>query len=225
MLFVLNTNYHSSQRNVVKVIWRMLFTSQKTKLSVVVLEERRYRVFQNNFCPPIEKCVLAISTLWKWSSLSIWILPESCSIQSSSRLVYYDSCQLIFLSWRWFSGVLFGGWQWNNVCITSSMRIGGHKVRMGPGGSSLQKYTSWYPRRVLLPIAVNHSGKKRHFYPKNILQLGKEIHKPFCENRFICIKYQIIYVWEKQKKSLESNIFSWSAQFLTFSLTNSRDEW
>ena len=176
MLFVLNTNYHSSQRNVVKVIWRMLFTSQKTKLSVVVLEERRYRVFQNNFCPPIEKCVLAISTLWKWSSLSIWILPGSCSIQSSSRLVYYDSCQLIFLSWRWFSGVLFGGWQWNNVCITSSMRIGGHKVRMGPGGSSLQnqKYTSWYPRRVLLPIAVNHSGKKSIVTQKIFSNLGKK---------------------------------------------------
>lgn len=31
----------------------------------------------------------------------------------------------------WFSAKLSPGWQWNNVCITSSMRIGGHKVRMG----------------------------------------------------------------------------------------------
>ena len=163
MLFVLNTNYHSSQRNVVKVIWRMLFTSQKTKLSVVVLEERRYRVFQNNFCPAIEKCVLAISTLWKWSSLSIWILPESCSIQSSSRLVYYDSCQLIFLSWRWFSGVLFGGWQWNNVCITSSMRIGGHKVRMGPRNIHLDILDAFYCPLLLTTLA------KKALFPKKYL--------------------------------------------------------
>ena len=49
-----------------------------------------------------------------------------------------------FLSWRWFSGVLFGGWQWNNVCITSSMRIGGYKVRMGPRNIHLDILHAFY---------------------------------------------------------------------------------
>jgi hypothetical protein len=91
---------------------------------------------------------------------------------------YFDPLCRWFLRllafWRWFSVVLSPAWQWNNVCITSSMRIGGHKVR------------TQGRRNVKIFGGTSQCGMRNLFFDWNsgnfsaLIFLGLVLHVSFC---------------------------------------------